>query len=317
MRRSRPHSHRLPRRSVAYLACVITAAAMALVVAGLLATPGQQHVTARLTAAQTPPTRYYLSLGDSLSVGVQPTSTGASDPTSQGYADDLAAYYRRATPGGLQLVKLGCPGETTTSMLTGSGSPCSYPQGSQLAAAVAFIRAHRKRIALITIDIGANNVDSCASAGSIDETCVASGIASLQSDLPQILSAIRGAAGGQTLIAGMNLYDPFLAEYLTGTAGQAVAQQSVTLLSEINTVLATSDAADRIRTADVSSAFASTDFTDTTQLPGVGSVPVNVGRICTWTWMCAAAPVGPNIHANQVGYLQIAGAFEKVIGRRV
>jgi hypothetical protein len=28
-----------------------------------------------------------------------------------------------------------------------------------------------------------------------------------------------------------------------------------------------------------------------------------------YTWMCAAPPVGPNIHANQLGYGVIANTF--------
>jgi hypothetical protein len=50
-------------------------------------------------------------------------------------------------------------------------------------------------------------------------------------------------------------------------------------------------------------------------LPGVGTVPLNVARICEWTWMCAPSPVGPNIHANATGYRHIAAAFERAIGR--
>ncbi len=50
-------------------------------------------------------------------------------------------------------------------------------------------------------------------------------------------------------------------------------------------------------------------------LPGAGTVPLNVARICQWTWMCAPPPVGPNIHANAAGYQVIAAAFQQVIGR--
>jgi hypothetical protein len=38
-------------------------------------------------------------------------------------------------------------------------------------------------------------------------------------------------------------------------------------------------------------------------------VPLNVARICQWTWMCAPPPVGPNIHANDAGYHVIADTF--------
>ena len=43
------------------------------------------------------------------------------------------------------------------------------------------------------------------------------------------------------------------------------------------------------------------------------TAPLNVARICQWTWMCAPAPVGPNIHANDAGYAVMAQAFEAKI----
>jgi lysophospholipase L1-like esterase len=259
---------------------------------------------------------YYLALGDSLAQGVQPApATGASVPTDQGYADDLFAHYQAGFNGSLRLVKLGCPGETSTSMLTGAGSPCTYSPGSQLAAALDFIQAHRSRIALITIDIGANNVDGCVTGGAISQACVESGIAAAQSDLPQILGALHAAAGSHTVIAGMNLYDPFLADYLTGTPGQLAAQESVSLDASFNSLLDASFGASGMRVADVETAYSTADFADTAQLPGVGTVPLNVARVCEWTWMCAPSPVGPNIHATTAGYQVIATAFEQAIGQ--
>jgi lysophospholipase L1-like esterase len=268
---------------------------------------------------------YYVALGDSLAQGVQPATPplptgvalGQSIETDAGYANDLYAHYQRQFGGAFTLVKLGCPGETTASMLTGAGSPCTYPQGSQLAAAVAFIRAHRSRIALITIDIGANDVDGCATSTSINQTCVTAGIASAEHNLPLILGALRDAAGRRTVIAGMNLYDPFLADYLTGAAGQAIATASIGLDASLNEVIDGGYQAFGVRTADVQDAFSTTDSIDTAPLPGVGTVPLNVARICEWTWMCAPSPVGPNIHANATGYQQIAAAFEQAIGRRL
>jgi lysophospholipase L1-like esterase len=316
--------HRIPGspRSTKVRALLAGASLTALLAgAGLLA--GILPASAASTTGHRPPPVYYLALGDSLSQGVQPATPplpagvalGQSIETDQGYANDLDAYYSPAVRGGLRLVKLGCPGETSTSMLTGAGSPCSYPQGSQLAAAVAFIRAHQGEIGLITVDIGANDVDGCVTDGAISQTCVASGVAAIGSDVPKIYAALRAAAGGRVTIAGMNLYDPFLADYLAGPAGQAAATQSVTLAESVNTLLAAAGKPFGVRTADVQDAFSTADFTSTATLPGVGTVPLNVARICTWTWMCAPAPVGPNIHANPVGYRVIAAAFVRAIGR--
>ena len=81
---------------------------------------------------------YYLSLGDSLAAGVQPIG----DPTDlyrtdEGYADQLYAIATSWYPN-LELVKLGCPGETTGTMI--DGGICAYDHGSQLDQAVANAR---------------------------------------------------------------------------------------------------------------------------------------------------------------------------------
>jgi hypothetical protein len=86
---------------------------------------------------------------------------------------------------------------------------------------------------------------------------------------------------------------------------------SVDLAKEVNGDLSSDFAAQQAKTADVATAFDTyTPFTTTTTLPSVGTVPVAVAEICKLTWMCAAAPVGPNIHANATGYKEIAGVFE-------
>jgi hypothetical protein len=142
---------------------------------------GVALVPAAAASASTRPDRspldpvYYLSLGDSLAQGVQPDSTGASVITNHGYVDDLYARYRRTYPQ-LQLVKLGCPGETTTSMLKGGVCPASayrtLDAKDQLEAAAHFLTAHRGHVALVTLDIGANNVDGCVTATGLDQNCV-------------------------------------------------------------------------------------------------------------------------------------------------
>src|ERR1700678_1418250 len=65
-----------------------------------------------------PPVSYYVALGDSLSLGVQPNADGVTVPTEQGYPDQLYATLHRNRPG-LRLVHLGCSGETTKTMLNG------------------------------------------------------------------------------------------------------------------------------------------------------------------------------------------------------
>src|SRR5499427_4365614 len=128
------------------------AGVLAVVVAGCSAAPRSAP------ARHKPPVSYYLALGDSLAVGVQPDTAGTSIETRSGYADQLYATLRRSHQG-LRLVKLGCPGETTATMI--NGGLCTYSHGSQLAAAASFLHAHRARVSLVTIDIGANDADGC------------------------------------------------------------------------------------------------------------------------------------------------------------
>src|SRR4029450_14024542 len=82
----------------------------------------------------------YVALGGSLAAGVQPDATGRSLPTDRGYVDDLYAQLS-AADSKLDLVNLGCPGETTTSMI--EGGICAYDHAAaQLDAAARVLPAH-------------------------------------------------------------------------------------------------------------------------------------------------------------------------------
>ncbi|MGZ4206704.1 MAG: SGNH/GDSL hydrolase family protein [Actinomycetota bacterium] len=288
--------HRTPRRTLGTVLVAFAAIVTAATAVG--AAPGSSGTHAPL---------YYVSLGDSLAAGVQPDAAGHSVPTDEGYADQLYAAAKADIPN-LTLVKLGCPGETTTTMIT--GGICAYDRGSQLDQAASFIRAHRRFIAFVTLDIGANDVDGCAPGGNIDVACLAAGFASTAANVPTIMSALR-AAGPGVRIAGMNLYDPFLADWLSGPAGQLLAIASVPLAVDFNELLSSSFGG--VPVADVQDAFLTTDFTPV-PFPPFGNVPHNVVEICALTWMCAPSPVGPNIHANADGYAVIAGVFETALG---
>jgi lysophospholipase L1-like esterase len=274
------------------------------------------------TAAK-PAARYYLALGDSLSQGVQPDIRGVSLETDQGYADQLLAIERRQIPT-LRLIKLGCPGETTTSMLTGHGNGanaklfrCARTGGSQLKAAELSLRTHHRpgEVALVTVDIGANDVDGCAAPGVNVVRCVAAGEASIKRNLPLILRGVRHAAAGRTVLAGMTLYDPILSGYFNASASvRALAAASVAFLKMINREISAANRDAGFRTADVAGGFKSYD--GTVGVPYNGQmVPVNVARVCSWTWACTPPPSGPNIHANKNGYAVIAREFGHVIGR--
>jgi lysophospholipase L1-like esterase len=257
------------------------------------------------------PTTFYLALGDSLSQGVQPDAAGTSVATGQGYADQVYAALHPRHPT-LGLVKLGCPGETTSTMI--HGGICRYPGGSQLAAAVAFLRAHRGHVLLVTLDIGANDPEDCGSWASLRGlACLRTDIPGAVSHLSAILAALQ-AAGPGVRIVGMSYYLPALAEWRDGTPGRAVAWLTERLAAGYNDLLDRAYTTSGTRVADVFGAFDSRDFGDQLAVPGMGMLPRNVARICQWTWEGAAPPPGPNQHADAAGYGVIAAAFLRASG---
>lgn len=272
----------------------------------LLCGPALAHASARPT--------YYLALGDSLAQGVQPLGPSGQDvETTQGYVDDLFALLRTRMPA-LSLTKLGCPGETTSTMI--NGGVCTYLEGNQLAAAVSFLQAHHGQAGLVTLDIGANDIDGCfiLSTVSIDPGCVTTALGSVASNLPRILTELRIAAGPNTLILAMNYYDPFLAAWklLPPPNGPALAHASLQVATAFNGALETVYQTFDIPVADVASAYHISNFT----LVPVVNLPVNVFLTLTWTWMGAPPPFGPNVHPNAAGYAVIAGAFAEKVATR-
>ena len=281
----------------------------ALALAGVLAVAaaGCSAVPGSAPAHRKPPISYYLALGDSLAVGVQPDTAGTSVETRRGYADQLYATLRRSHPG-LRLVKLGCPGETTVTMM--NGGICAYRGGSQLAAAVSFLHAHRARVSLVTIDIGANDADGCVTRLSFGNfaSCLSKSIPQVTTNLTKILTRLRQADPKAHIIA-MSYYLPALAQWRNGLVGKALARVSEMAIAGYNVLLDRVYTAYRVRVADVFGAFHTADFGQQVTVPGFGTLPRNVAAICQWTWECVAPPRGPNVHANQAGYQVIAGAF--------
>ncbi|WP_019632017.1 SGNH/GDSL hydrolase family protein [Actinomadura atramentaria] len=246
--------------------------------------------------AETPP-EYYLALGDSGAVGYQP----GKGPTDEGYTDVLYADLKK-THANLKLVKLGCPGETTTTML--HGGICEYPEGSQMDAAVAFLKQHAGDVRYVTVSIGVNNT-ACLLNGDVE--CGLRGAVNLAAELPQIAGGLHAAGGDTPDYASMTYYDPGLASWITG--GQAVAVASVPALDVFNAWQRAVFWVNGFEIADVDGAFATHDFTTTTDLPPYGTLPLNVARICAWTYQCSQN----DGHANAEGYRQIAAAFSKAL----
>jgi lysophospholipase L1-like esterase len=259
-------------------------------VAGALAatTPG---------AAAASKATYYVSVGDSLAQGYQPIGGPLSPLGVDGYAQGYANQLFKAVRGRyeqLQLVKLGCGGETTRTMVLGAVW-CGFPAGSQVAQAEAFLNVHRGEVAFVTIDVGANDTFEYG-----DQA-----VPTILTYLPQILGRLRAAAGPGVPIIGMSYYGVFLPEVWEATHDLGAVQAYAAEVGALNDLLEGIYASAGDPVADVEGAF---QVTDTTL---VGGTPLNVLRECQWTWICAPPPHGPDIHANSAGYGVIAEAFEE------
>jgi len=273
-------------------------------------------LTAIAAPAENQGVRRYLSLGTSLSVGFQPDASGVGGVTDEGYADQLFEIIQPFGHRKLKLIKHGCPGESTTEMIYGGGG-CTYEAGTQLAQALQVLHAPGQKVVLITIDMGVNDIleaDCIDPVNGVDVACILGALNTIATNLPIILTAIRQVAPN-TPIVGMNSYNPFLANWLLGPAGQGLAFSSAGLAHLLNEItLRPIYEAFGAQVADVAGAFNSNDFTTMVPFPPPWNlVPLNVATICALTYNCTPAPQGPDIHANPDGYGVMAGAAAAVL----
>jgi lysophospholipase L1-like esterase len=273
-----------------------------LVLVGLFVAVAILGVMSASQYARSAPASYYLALGDSLSVGYQPAHDGIPNGrTTDGYADDVTAALRREHRS-VRLVKLGCPRETTTTMI--SGGICSYAHyrtGSQLAAATLFLATHRGQVRYLTLNIGINDVLHCLPDGATESGCITHGLAAITRNLDTILATLRKVDGGVTVSVGMSYYDPFLADWSNGAEGKRIAAASASVISRLNLVEHSLYQRFGFAVADVAGAY--DDDSTTPSMPG--ATPPNVQAICALTYMCEQR----NIHPNADGYAVIADAF--------
>jgi len=272
-----------------------------------LAVPFASFAGAVSTTSPSPTSGFYLDLGGSGSVGVQPTAAVPhGQPTSRGYANFLVAI-EAAAGHTYQLTQLGCPGESTAMALHG-GDRCYAAPTSQLAAATAFLSQNTTQSGLVTVDLGFNDVVSCLKQTSNVTSCVLQGLALVRQQLPLFLSSLQAVAGTGVTFVGVGHYDPYLADALKGSSGVSAAATSLWAISSLNRTLLNIYHAAGIPMANVASAFSMHTTTPTT-LAGTGVEPTNVANACSMTWMCQPAPYGPNLHPNDAGYLAIANAI--------
>lgn len=267
--------------------------------AGLTVTTGDSQA-----AGATQP--YYLSLGDSYSIGYQPGIGGTA-----GFAGYIAAQVH------MQAENFGCGGATTTSMLdsNGCGDPASQNAVSysdtQEQAALGFIAAHPGAVSLITISIGGNDFDACSTT-----SCVQAAMPTMEANIKSIVSSLAAALASNddpnARIIGLTYPDVDLGYYVYPTnpptaASISSAQSSITAFDDvINPTLSQAylsvpvGSFVNVTSAPFESATEGDDtpLTTTEQVSPYGTQPVAVGEICQLTYFCSEG----NIHANTAGY---------------
>ena len=299
--------------------------------AASLATVGLVAVSGVSTAAKAVHTvkPYYISIGDSYSVGYQNPTLG----NTSGFTGYVAKKEK------LQLANFGCGGATTTSLFTQIGCPIgasaatdgvTYPTTDQVDAVVAFINAHPGQVGLVTVSISGNDVTACAADANpipcviAAKAIIATNVTLLVSDLDTALTANGDTAAH---IVGITYPDVILGDYVVpvGATNPTLAALSVVAFDAlINPALNTAytsvtrGAFVNVTTAPYKLATAGDDtgsfntstgvYTGpTTRLSGFGkNVPVAVAEVCSITWYCIASTFG-DIHANTKGYNFIGG----------
>jgi len=252
-------------------------------------------------AASTSPT-YYVSLGDSYSVGYQP-GLGATP----GYTGVVAHFTH------FKLVNFGCAGATTVSIIDQKGCPLvlphtaggvKYPKTTQAQAAESFLSAHKGHIGLITVSISGNDVTACA-AKADPLPCVNAAVGHITSNVTALAVGLRAAAGPHVPIIGLTYPDVILGVWVypkspASATAQTLAGLSVTAFQTvINPALEKAYGTVDGGFVDVTAATgAYTPLTTTEAYPPYGTIPTAVGDVCTYSWFCKKG----NIHATTKGY---------------
>ncbi|MGL5864299.1 MAG: SGNH/GDSL hydrolase family protein [Dermatophilaceae bacterium] len=239
----------------------------------------------------------YLALGDSLAAGYQPGGTELRDTAYPA----LAASRLGRDGGRLDVQNLACSGETAASLVR--GGRCDYPGGSQLAQAETVLRDRGgdrdADVELVTIDIGGNDLLRCARGVSVDQACVATGLASVRSALPTTLQRLRAAAGTDVPVLVIGYYNPWLAAGFLGF-GDAQIAPAAKAFAALDAAIEQAARGAGATYVSLDDAFALDDTTPTTFAGR--EVPRNVAQVCALTFVCTAR----DIHLSEEGAATVA-----------
>ncbi len=272
----------------------------------------------------------YLALGDSLAYGYHAAqfkseleSKGFVEPETfdHGYVDDFGATLKLVNPK-LQIVNDGCPGETTETLISGSGvagfcaggptgTPFPYAflhhsygaHTSQLADALAILKEN-PNVSPITLDIGANDVlqflgSRCGFPSTF--TCTPAEVEAefghIAGNVFSILSQLHAAAPKAQLVL-IGLYNPY-PTVLPAPGGDKTT-------AALNAALA------GVAAAIPSASFANPEPPFNPSILTGGPETIDLPTICSFTAMCPGGtfnPTSPNadIHPTNLGYGVMAG----------
>jgi len=317
----------------------VAAAAMAVAVGAIgltgIATAG--GAAARSGHVKAAP-NYYVSVGDSYSVGYQPAYGALPQQNTKGYTGVVAKAQH------LTLVNFGCAGATTSSLLNSAGCPSGAQAafgngwntgnagGTQEAAALAFIDANPGHVSLVTVSISGNDVTSCATQSSpiacviTASSAIATNVGQLVSDLDTHLTS-AGDTGAKIVgitypdvLLGLNVWPS--ASPNNSLAGLSTIAFDALINPTLNTAYTSVARGRFVNVTDAPYGLATsgmdtnpwdntnTVFTGpTTKLKPYGVIPVATAEVCTLTYYCSLG----NIHANTKGYKFIGGLIDAKI----
>lgn len=271
----------------------------------------------------------YLALGDSLAYGYHQAQfqeelkeKGFVEAANfnDGYVDDFGAALKLLNPK-LQIINDGCPGETTETMIKGSGvfgpefcagGPTGSPfpkaflhhpyPGTQLEDALAV--AKEPGVGTITLDIGANDLlqflaHTCGFPATFacSQEQIEAEIGHIAANVGSILAQLRAAAPKATIIF-VSQYNPYPTVVKPEGTGDATVEA-------LNGALKAVAATYGVKFANTARTI---NFSGTHGGPEAGDIPT----VCAFTAMCpggAFNPSSPNadIHPTKLGYAAMAG----------
>ena len=258
-------------------------------------------LVAASAASGAQPTRYYLALGDSIAYGIQPGKVDRGLPPAKfntGYVDVVAAGLRKQKPK-LVVVNYGCPGESTVTFVRG-GCPWLTEhrklhdpfRRSQLAAALAFLKAHRGQVGPITLTLAGNDIipafDDCPRASFVAcvKTRAPKVIACSTARLASIVRQLRAAAPGVPIVVtGMWNFDPDHLDFTTPLYGRLSAATKAAVAGRATFV----------------------DLVPVFNAPG--SPDAQRARLCSYTLICT----DDDPHPTDIGYRAIAAAILRAL----